>query len=72
MSKKWLSSGRYKLTRGVFKRLWVQRIPLSEVIVPSVNVESSTSVPPPPEESRIRAESSQDLHTEESVPVLRG
>lgn len=37
MSNKWLSSGRYGLTHGVFKRLWGPTEQLSEVIVPKVS-----------------------------------
>lgn len=36
MSNNWLSSGRYNITQGVYKRLWGPTQPLSEVIVQSI------------------------------------
>lgn len=40
-SNKWLSSGRYGITRGVYKRLWTPKPHLSVVIIPSINKASS-------------------------------
>ena len=41
MANKWLSSGRYSLTKGLFKRLWKKREFLSDVIFEKVNSTSN-------------------------------
>ena len=63
MNKKWLSSGRYGITRGINKRLWEFRPSLSVVIItPIVFKKTSGGV--------LLAESQNPIKTESDIRIL--
>ncbi len=64
---KWLSSGRYGITRGLYKRLWEPKPSLSVVMVPPV---SKTSSGGGPSEIFLLAESEEELLTEDGVELV--
>lgn len=68
MSNRWLSSGRYEITHGLFKRLWDQHDELSAAIVPSVVLKRRGV--PPGGEVFLAAESGEDIWTESDQPML--
>ena len=64
---KWLSSGRYGITRGLYKRLWDPKPSLSVVIVSPVSKASSGGGS---SEIFLLAESEEMLLTESEVELM--
>lgn len=63
---KWMSSGRYGITRGLYKRLWTPKPNLSVVMVPPVSKPTSGG----PSETYLLAESEEELLTEDGVELV--
>lgn len=66
MSNKWLSAGRYQITRGVFKRLWSKDSKLSVVMVPSIKRENVA----PPIQQELLAEDGQTILAESGTEII--
>lgn len=68
MSNRWLSSGRYEITHGLFKRLWDPHAELSSTIVPSLVPRRRGGGPG--EENYLASESGEEVRTEEDQRIL--
>lgn len=66
-NRKWASSGRYGITRGVYKRLWEPKPSLSAVIVPSPVLKNPSGGGG---EFYILTESYEEMMTESGVGIL--
>jgi hypothetical protein len=67
MNNKWLSSGRYGITKGLRKRLWEKKPSLSVVMVPSIVYKKT---PGPNNYEPILSESSEEIMTEDGIEIL--